>query len=133
MNSFAAAVAAVDPTIPVVDVEATTQDWNTMPPLWQALRFTGSQDSAVCLGSPSIRRESGTLMVAVWGDVVNAGGDGPIRAHAEAVHAALRRYVDPAIQLSVGRSTMPENESQQSDGRHYGLVTTFDWSADYFG
>lgn len=133
MDSFAAAVAAVNPLVPVIDVEAASPDINSLPAIWQMIRFTGSRDEAVCLGSPGIRRESGTVSVAVFGDMVNAGGDGPIRVHAEAVHAALRRFTDAAIQLSVGSSTMPENESQQSDGRHFGLVTSFEYIADYTG
>lgn len=113
------------PGITLYDTINTNPDHTDMPDLWATVEYVAFNETPISMGSPSCRRESGSIIVVLNG---KAGlGDSALNVAAETVRDAYRYWA--VTDLKVTQIDPPLSDSGFSDGVYYEL--SIDIAYDY--
>ena len=113
------------PAIPLLETINADPDHDTMPALWATVEFTSFNETAASLGSPSCRRETGTIIVQL--SVESGEGDGALMDAATLVQNAYRYW--QVTDLRVTQVDPPISDYGFSVGRWYSM--SMDIAYDY--
>lgn len=127
-SDFRSALQTAFPTVQYIETIASRVDNNSLESLWHTLEFIAEGDTAIALGTPTCRRETG--FARVWIGAATGSGDAAISAHADAVIATFRGYTAPSDGIRV-RDTSPLSLNAESDGRFIIGYTDLRYSRDY--
>lgn len=114
------------PSIPFHETINDDPDHTTMEALWATAEFVAFNEVQVSLGSPSCRREEGTIIVVLFAR--SGVGDSTLNVAAETVRTAYRHWA--VTNLKVTQIDPPMSEGGSSDGMFYGLTIDISYSYD---
>lgn len=116
------------PTIPFHDVINIDPDHENMEDLWASAEFLAFNETPVSLGSPSCRRENGTIVVELSG---KAGeGDTSLSSAVETVRDAYRHWSSGSLRVTQVDPPLPD--SGFSDGGYYVMTVDISYVYDLF-
>jgi len=114
--------------IPFYETINDDPDHTDMPDLWVSAEFVAFNENQISLGSPSCRRETGTIIVVVNG---RAGdGDADLLTAAETIRTAYRHWA--VTDLSVTQIDPPLSDLGYSDGMWYTLSIDISYVYDRY-
>ena len=103
------------PSIPLYETLNDDPDHDDMPDLWATVEFVAFNEAQVSLGSPSCRRETGTIIIVVS---ARAGiGDATLLTAAETIRTAYRHWA--VTDLNITQIDPPLSDLGYSDGMWY--------------
>jgi len=116
------------PSITLYETINDDPDHTDMPDLWASTEFVAFNENQISLGSPSCRRETGTIIVVLNG---RAGkGDADLLTAAETIRTAYRHWA--VTDLSVTQIDPPLSDLGYSDGMWYTLSIDISYVYDRY-
>ena len=114
-DEFRASWATKVPGITLYETINDDPDHTDMPDLWATVEFVAFNEQPISLGSPSCRRETGTIIVVL---AYRSGqGDDELLTAAETIRTAYRHWA--VTDLSVTQTDPPLSDAGFSDGMWY--------------
>ena len=114
------------PSIPFYETVNDDPDHSVSAALWATAEFVAFNEVQVSLGSPSCRREEGTIIVVL---AARSGvGDNTLLAAAETVRTAYRHWA--VTDLQVTQIDPPLLDSGFSDGMWYTVSVDISYTYD---
>ena len=114
------------PSIPFHETINDDPDHTSMEALWATVEFIAFNESQVSLGSPSCRREEGTIVVVL--SARSGVGDGTLNVAAETVRTAYRHWA--VTDLKVTQIDPPLSDGGSSDGMFYSVTIDISYVYD---
>lgn len=103
------------PSIPLHETLNDDPEHDDMPDLWATVEFVSFNESQVSLGTPSCRREEGTIILVL--SALSGSGDETLLTAAETIRTAYRHWA--VTDLKVTQIDPPLSGLGYSDGRWY--------------
>jgi hypothetical protein len=127
--AFRASLQAEFPSVAFVESIAVRVDNNSLPPLWMSLEFIQGVDQAMCIGKPTLWRE--TAVVRVWVVAQSGSGDGAAVAQGDAVAAFYRNWSSSSPSIRTQNVSSP-NSQIESDGKWAMFYVDVPYQYDYY-
>jgi len=116
------------PSIPLHETLNDDPDHSDMEDLWATVEFVAFNEQPISLGSPSCRRETGTIIVVLMS---RAGqGDEDLLTAAETVRTAYRHWSE--TDLNITQIDPPLSDRGFSDGMWYTMSIDISYVYDRY-
>ena len=116
------------PSIPLYETLNDDQSHTDMPDIWATVEFVAFNEQQVSLGSPSCRRETGTIIIVLTGR--SGQGDSDLNTASETIRTAYRHWA--VTDLSVTQIDPPLSDAGYSDGLWYTISIDISYVYDRY-
>lgn len=127
-DAFRSSWTTLVPSVPLHETINSDPDHSDMEDLWSTVEFVAFNETPISLGSPSCRRETGTITVDVAGK--SGEGDSAILTAVETIRTAYRHWATGGLRVTQVDPPLPD--SGFSNGGYYVMTIDISYTYDLF-